>query len=470
MAEDAPTAASSAAAATPAPSKPSDAKEPSGPKEPSDAKKPSGAKHSAWIWIVLVLVVLGAVIGFVIYKSQKKPPPKVPPPVTISTTNAVKGDIDEVVWGLGTVTPIYTAMISPRVDGTLVKVSYTEGQMVTTNDLLAEIDPGPYAAMLTEAEGQLARDKALLEGANIDLSRYEDAFGRRYGTNLHAIPQQQVDDQRALVHQDEGTVKFDQGQVANAKVQLAYCFIHAPIAGRTGLRLVDPGNVVHAANTNAIVVIAQLQPITVIFGVDQKYLASNEKYVPSIQRELKTGHIMTVEAYNEDKTQKLATGTFQTLDNLIDTSTGNIRIKALFDNADAMLFPNEFVNAKLITETLSNVTLIPTAAIQRSPAGAFVYLLTNQAVNVTNVTNHTVTVATNQIVITNTITVSVTDADISSVEGLDPGQIIATDNFNKLADGMTVKVRPGGGARPRGGAPGGKKQGGKKDEAKEETS
>jgi multidrug efflux system membrane fusion protein len=172
---------------------------------------------------VLVLVVIGVITGLLIYKHEKKPPAKAPPSVSISTTNAVKGNMDETVWGLGTVTSIYTAMISPRVDGNLIQVNYTEGQMVTPNDLLAEIDPGPYQAMLTEAEGQLARDKALLEGANVDLARFQDAYGRNYGTNLHAIPKQQVDDQVALVHQDEGTVKFDQGQVANAKVQLAYC-------------------------------------------------------------------------------------------------------------------------------------------------------------------------------------------------------------------------------------------------------
>jgi multidrug efflux system membrane fusion protein len=409
---------------------------------------------------VLVLVVIGVITGLLIYKHEKKPPAKAPPSVSISTTNAVKGNMDETVWGLGTVTSIYTAMISPRVDGNLIQVNYTEGQMVTPNDLLAEIDPGPYQAMLTEAEGQLARDKALLEGANVDLARFQDAYGRNYGTNLHAIPKQQVDDQVALVHQDEGTVKFDQGQVANAKVQLAYCFIHAPIAGRTGLRLVDPGNVVHAANTNAIVVIAQLQPITVVFSVNQKHL-------PDIQRQLKAGHKMTVEAYNEAATQELATGTFQTLDNLIDVGSGNIRIKAVFDNEDASLFPNQFVNAKLITDTLSNVTLIPTVAIQRNPQGAFLYVVTNKEVTLTN---KSVTVVTNEtVVVMRAITPGVTDADTTSVEGVEPGEVIATDNFNKLGDGMKVNLRQPGGEGPKGGAPGGKKKGGQKSKTPDDT-
>jgi multidrug efflux system membrane fusion protein len=352
-------------------------------------------------------------------------------------------------------------MISPRVDGNLVKVNYTEGQMVTTNDLLAEIDPGPYQALLTEAEGQLARDKALLAGANIDLDRFQEAYGKSYGTNLHAIPKQQVDDQKALVDQDKGTVKFDEGQVANAKVQLAYCYIHAPIPGRTGLRLVDPGNVVHAANTNAIVVIAQLQPITVVFNLAQTNL-------PAIQRQLKAGHKMTVEAWNQDWTQKLATGAFLTLDNLIDLGTGTIKIKAIFDNEDLSLFPNQFANAKLITDTLSNVTLIPTVAIQRNPQGAFLYVVTNQEVTLTNLSGTTVTNET--VVAMRPITVGVTDGDTSVVEGVDPGEVIVTDNYNKLGDGMKVNVRSRSGAGQGGGPPGGKKKSRKKDKAEEDPS
>ena len=410
-------------------------------------------KRHTWLWVVIVLIIASlAALPFLL---RKKTPVRVPPPVTISTTNAVKGDIDQVVWALGTVTPVYTAMISPRVDGQLITVNYTEGQLVTTNDLLAEIDPGPYQALEVEAEGQLARDKALLDGAKIDLGRYQDAYLKK------AIPKQQVDDQLALVHQDEGTVKFDQGQLDNAKVQVAYCFIHAPIAGRTGLRLIDPGNVVHAANSNAVVVIAQLQPITVIFS-------PSEGFLPAIQRQLQAGHKMTVEAWDEVQKDKLGTGTFQTLDNLIDTTTGTIRIKALFENKDMSLFPNQFVNAKLIVDTLSNVTLIPTAAIQRNPEGAFVYMVSNQVVNVTNKMG---IVATNQTVVTMcAITPGVTDADTTSVEGLEPGALIATDNFNKLGDGMKVTLRQPAGEGQKGGAPGNKKHRPKKDSAQDNPS
>ena len=447
MAEDAPTAASSAA--PPAPGPPASA-----------PPKPSGEKHV--FWIVLVLAVIGALIGYLVYTRGKKPPVKALPPITISTTNAVKGNMDETVPAIATVVPVYTAMVSPRVDGQLIKVNFTEGQMVTTNDLLAEIDPGPYQAMLTEAEGQLERDKALLAGAKIDLGRYQQAFGKSVGTNIeHAISKMQVDDQEALVHQDEGTVKYDEGQVANAKVQLAYCFIHAPIAGRAGLRLVDPGNVVHAANSNAIVIIAQLQPITVVFTV-------GEQHLPAIQRQLKAGHKMRVVAYNKDNTELLATGTFLTMDNLIDIGTGTIRIKAMFDNKDLSLFPNQFVNAKLIVDTLSNVTLIPTVAIQRNPQGAFVYVVTNQEVTLTNQSG---TVVTNQTVVAmRNITVGVTDADTTAVEGVEPDEALVTDNYNKLGDGMRVNVRPQGGEGQKGSAPGGKKKGAKKDKAQEDPS
>jgi multidrug efflux system membrane fusion protein len=463
MAENVPTAAAASPAAPPktAPAPPAPPPSPR-PKESRAAAPDEKSGSKLAVWVVLVLVIIGAVAAYLIFAHKKTPSPKVPPPITVSVTNAVKGNIDESVPGLGTVTPIYTAMISPRVDGQLMRVNYTEGQMVTPDDLLAEIDPGPYAAIVTQAEGQLARDKALLEGATIDLDRFKAAYAKNVGTNvLHAIPKQQVDDQEALVHQDEGTVKVDEGTLANAKLQLAYCFIHAPFAGRVGLRLVDPGNIVHAANTNALVAVTQLQPITVVFGVDQKYL-------PSIQRQLRAGHTMSIEAYATDDLQKLATGTFLTMDNLIDTGTGNIRIKGQFENKDLELFPNQFVNVKLIIDTLSNVTLIPTVAVQRSPQGAFVYVTTNQVATVTN--NHVETVVTNEIVKTNSIIPGITDGDITSVEGLNPGQVVVTDNYNKLGDGMPVNVRKPGGRGQKGAPPDGTKKDAKKPKGKDDES
>jgi multidrug efflux system membrane fusion protein len=383
--------------------------------------------HSATPLILIAVLVLaiGAIVGLVLFKSRQKPPPRAQPLITVSVTNAAKGNIDVVVWAIGTVTPVYTAMVSPRVDGQVVKVNYTEGQLVTTNDTLVQIDPRPYQAQLMQAEGQLARDQAQLEGAKVDLERFQNAYAKSIGTNvLHAVPKQQVDDQLATVHQYEGAVKVDEGQVDNMKVQLDYCSIHAPFDGRVGLRLVDPGNVVHASTTNALVVVTQLKPITVVFAVDQKHL-------PEIQAQLKAGRKMKVEVYNSDQTQKLATGEFLTMDNLIDVTTGTVRIKALFDNEDMALFPNQFVNAKLIINTLTNVTLIPTPAVQRNPQEAFVYSLEGS----------------NQVKMIK-VTPGVSEADVTAVEGLKPGQVVITDNYNKLGDGMKVNVRqPGGGGR-----------------------
>ncbi len=395
------------------------------------------------VWIIALVIIAGLAALF--FLMPKKAPPRKPPLVSVSTTNEAKGNIDVTQWALGTVTPLYTAMVSPRVDGQLVRVAYTEGQLVTTNDLLAEIDPAPYKAMEEQAEGQLARDKALLEGAKVDLGRYQDAYTKK------AIPKQQVDDELALVHQDEGTVKFDEGQLDTAKVQLAYCYIHAPFAGRTGLRLVDPGNIVHAANTNALVVITQLQPITVIFS-------PTEDILPAVQKQLNAGHEMTVEAWDHDQKQKLATGKFLTMDAQIDTGTGTIRMKAVFENKDFALFPNQFVNVRLILETLTNVTLVPTETIQRNPQEAFVYTVSSATINVTNETG-AVTTTNVASVKMHTIIPGISEGDVTSVKGITPGTTIVADNFNKLSDGTKVNVRQGSGVRSRegGGDSGGRK-------------
>ena len=384
-------------------------------------EEPPTRKRHTWLWVVIVLIV--ACLLALPLLLRKKTVVRLPPPVTISATNAVKGDIDVFVWGLGAVTPIYTAMVSPRVDGQIISVNYTEGQLVTTNDLLAEIDPAPYQAMVVQAEGQLARDKALLEGAKIDLDRYQTAYVKK------AVPKQQVDDQLALVHQDEGTVKFDEGQVDNAKVQLAYCYIRAPFAGRVGLRLVDPGNVVHAANTNAMAVIAQLQPITVVFSPEEDVL-------PQIQRQLKAGHPMAVEAWDRAIENKLATGRVLALNNMIDAATGTVRLKAIFDNEDFSLFPNQFVNARLIIQTLHGMSLVPTFAIQHNPQGEFVYVVTNNTVTTNGTATHYQTVTMRN------ITVGTADGNVTAVpQGLEPGEVIALDNFNKLGEGIKVAAR-----------------------------
>lgn len=334
-----------------------------------------------------------------------------PPVVQVATAVVKRGDIGTFVNALGVVTPLNTVSVKSRVDGQLVKVSYEEGQMVRAGDPLVEIDPAPFQAALDQASGQLARDRAMLENAHIDLDRYKEAFAK------NAIPKQQLDTQVAMVRQFEGTVKLDQGQVDNASVQLAYCHILAPISGRVGLRLVDAGNIVHASDVNPLLVITQLQPITVIFNVAEDYL-------PQIQVQLRGGKVLSVDAFDRAQTKKLATGTLKTLDNQIDTTTGTVKLKALFTNEDESLFPNQFVNARLLVDTKHDAALVPNMAIQRNAESAFVYVL-----------------KPDQTVAVQTITVGTTDGTVSAVEGVAPGTTVAADNFNRLIDGAKVGVR-----------------------------
>jgi len=334
-----------------------------------------------------------------------------PPAIQVATTVAHSGDIGIYVNALGVVTPRNTVSVKSRVDGQLVKVNYQEGQMVRAGDPLVEIDTAPFQAALVQAEGQFARDSALLDNAYLDLDRYKEAFAK------NAIPKQQLDTQVATVHQYEGTVKLDQGQVDNAKVQLAYCHIAAPISGRVGLRLVDPGNIVHATDTSPLLLLTELQPITVIFNVAEDYL-------PQIQQQLRARKTLAVDAFDRAQTKKLATGTLQTLDNQIDTTTGTLKLRAVFPNEDESLFPNQFVNARLLVDTLHNATLVPNTVIQRNAESAFVYLL-----------------KPDQTVAMQTITVATTDGNASAVEGIKPGAVVAADNFNRLTDGAKVTVR-----------------------------
>jgi multidrug efflux system membrane fusion protein len=373
-------------------------------------------KRRRWIWVILAVAILAGIVGLVTHRRSvarlsKAKSAQPPPGLLISTAVARKGDIGIYINALGTVTPVYTVMLKSRVDGQLMSVNYTEGQTVQQGDLLVEIDPRPFQAQLTQAEGQLARDKALLENARVDLDRYQTAYSK------NAIPKQQLDTQVASVHQYEGAVKFDQGQVDTAKLQLTYSHITAPISGRVGLRLVDPGNIVHATDTNPLAVITQLQPITVVFNVPEDNL-------PEIQQQLQQGNKLTVTAFDRAQQRKLATGTLLTLDNQIDPGTGTVKLKALFPNEDNSLFPNQFVNARLLVSTEHDVTLVATPSIQHNPQGAFVYVL-----------------QTNQTVSMHPITVGAADGNVTAVEGLTPGAIVAADNFNRLQDGVKVTVR-----------------------------
>lgn len=346
------------------------------------------------------------------------------PPTMVSTAKADQGDIGIYVNALGTVTPLNTVSVISRVQGQIMKIYYQEGQMVKAGDPLIDIDSGPAEAALLTAKGQLDRDTALLEDAKLDLQRYQEAFAS------NAIPKQQLDTQVAVVHQDEGTVELDQGNVDNAQVQLGYCHLKSPISGRIGLRLVDEGNIVQAGSTN-LVVVSQLNPISVIF-----YVAEDD--LPQIQKQLRDGNQLEVDAYDRAQQHELAEGTLETLDNQIDPTTGTVKFRAIFDNTNDLLFPNQFVNVKLLVDTLMDATLLPNTAIQRNADSAFVYLLQPDQTG------------TNQTVKMQTITTGTTDGTVTAVEGIDPGTVVVADNFNRLADGMKVLVRtPGGGGHKR---------------------
>jgi membrane fusion protein, multidrug efflux system len=391
---------------------------PNPPPPPTAAPGHAGKKRH-WLRMVIILIIVCVAGGSLYLYLFRRPKPAPPTPaVRISTTNATSGDIGIYVSSLlGSVTPVATVTVLSQVTGQLTNVNFTEGQMVKAGDLLAQIDERPFQAQLTAAEGQLERDQAMLESARIDLTRYQAAAAQ------NAIPKQQLDDQLALTHQDEGTVKYDQGQVDNAKVQLDYCRITSPISGRVGLRLVDQGNLVQASSTSGLAVITQLQPITIIFSVAEDYL-------PQIQGQLARGNHMTVDAYDRAQQKKIATGSILALDNQIDSTTGTVRLKSIFTNADNALFPNQFVNVNLLIDTLHDQTLIPASAIQRNGQETFVYVLTE----------------TNTVEM-RTVKVGTTDGDTAAVQGLEADEVIATDNFNRLQDGAKVSPRQPGEGR-----------------------
>lgn len=351
-----------------------------------------------------------------------------PSAVPVAAAKSYRGDIPVYQQGLGSVSAFYTVTVRSRVDGQLMNVAVHEGDYVQKGQLLAQIDPRPFQVQLEQAQGQMVRDEALLQNARLDLTRYQTLIQQE------AIPQQQLDTQKSTVAQYEGTVKQDQATINNAELQLTYARVTAPISGRIGLRQVDPGNIVHASDTTGMLVITQLQPIAVLFTIPEDNL-------PPVLKKLRAGAKLPVDAYNRDMSTKLDSGTLQTVDNTIDQQTGTSKLKAVFNNRAGLLFPNQFVNVRLLVDTQRAQVIIPAVALQRGQQGTFVYV-----------------VKANNTVEARNIQTGVTVGDVVSVRsGLQPGEMVVTDGTDKLQPGSQVRVRepsavPGG--RQHGGATG----------------
>ena len=375
-----------------------------------------------WLWLSLALLLLLGLGAYFLWPkisgataakaASKAAAAKGPAPIPVVAATSHKGDIGVYYSGLGAITPLATVTVRTRVDGQLMSVRYREGDTVHKGDLLVEIDDGPYQAALTQAEGQLLRDQAALENARIDLVRYQTLVP------LHAIPEQQLATQQATVHQEEGVVKLDQGLIESAKVNLAYCKIAAPVTGRIGLRLVDPGNIVHASDANGLVVITQMDPISAIFTI-------SEDQLQVVLAKTAAGQKLEVDAYARDNKTKLAQGSLTTLDNQIDPTTGTLKLRATFDNAKGTLFPNQFVNARLLVQEKHGVTLVPNAAVQRNSNATYVYVVKADS---------TVTVRP--------ITIGTTEGDDAEVtSGLMPGEVVVMTGVDKLQEGTKVNAQ-----------------------------
>jgi len=374
---------------------------------------PTGSKIKRH-WIVSTLVVLAALLCLWLLVgafSKPKAKPAGPQAIPVSLAPVKLGNIDVYLDALGTVTPVYTVTVVSRVAGEITEVRFKEGQIVKKNDLLAVIDPRPYVAAQLQAQGQLVRDAAALKNARIDLVRYQNSYQE------HAIPEQQLATQQATVEQDVGTVKLDQGNLAAADVNVDYTRIVSPIDGRVGLRNMDPGNIVSANGTSGLCVITQLQPITVIFTIAEDELGDATQGIAS-------GRALPVLALDRSKQHQLAAGTLITIDNQINTTTGTVRARASFPNTHNELFPNQFVNARLLVKTLTQVNLVPQAAIQRNNDVAFVYVEqpdgTVRSVNVT---------------------ILATEGETSAITGVKVGDQLITDGFDKLQNGSKIVQR-----------------------------
>jgi len=390
------------------------------PPDPADnvnsaSKTPAAdrKRRRSWHWIawpgVLLLACLAAALVWRRHEAGQSQPPRTPPPIPVVVAQAEQGDIGVYVTGLGTVTPLNTITVTTRVDGELMAVKYKEGERVRQGDPLVEIDPRPFQVALEQAEAQLVKDQAALQNAQIDLKRYEELITK------NAVSQQILQTQRATVAQAEATVKTDQATIAGAKLNLIYCHITAPISGRIGLRLVDPGNFVSAAAATPLLVITQTQPISIIFTIPEQALAS-------VRAPLRAGKTLSVDAIDRNGQQILAKGKLTTLDNQIDQTTGTLRLRATVPNTDDALFPNQFVNARMLVQDKRGVTLIPNVAVQRNAQATFVYVVNpDQSVAIRNVTLGTVD-----------------DERSEVVMGIRPNELVVTQGVDRLQAGSRV--------------------------------
>jgi multidrug efflux system membrane fusion protein len=373
------------------------------------------------MWGVAALAVLVG-LGYVAYQQYAGTPAAAPtgrpggaggapPPVPVVTASVRSAEIDAYLTGIGTAAPLRTVAVKARVTGQLLRVAFEEGQLVKEGQLLAEIDPRPFQVQLAQAEGQMARDRALLENARLDLARYRALFEQ------DSIAKQQVDTQAALVRQYEGAVKVDQSAIDNARLQLVYARITAPISGRVGLRQVDPGNMVTGTEPNGLVVITQLQPITVVFSVPQDNVAT-------VMKRVQSGDKLPVEAWDRELKTKLATGVLASVDNVVDPATGTVKLRAQFANDDNALFPNQFVNVRMKLDTQRDAIVIPSSAVQRGAQGFFVYVVKpDQTATVRAVKPGTID-----------------GQRIAIAEGLAPGEVVVIDGMDRLREGARVEV------------------------------
>ena len=398
---------------------------------PPDEPETSAPRRRRWPWFVAAAAVVLAIVLFRTGSSQKKAAQDKKAQAQIANRQipvtgaaARVGDLDVYLTGLGTVSAVNTVTVRSRVDGQLIRIAFREGQLVRQGDLLAEIDPRPFQVQLTQAEGQMAKDQAALQNALVDLQRYQVLASQ------DAIPKQQLDTQNAAVRQFQAAVKTDQGQIESAKLNLTYSRVTAPIAGSVGLKLVDAGNIVHANDPNGIVVITQLQPINVVFTIPADQL-------PPVRARMQSARKLPVEAWDRELKNRLAVGSLLAVDNQIDQTTGTVRIKAEFQNENGALYSNQFVNARLLVNTLHGVVIVPSAALQRSPQSVFVYVVKpDSTVEMRNVT------------------VALTQGDDTVMkQGVAAGEVVVIDGVDKLQQGSKVALNMAGAGAP-GGPPG----------------